>query len=78
LPTTDPAYQRGAQYLLKTWKPDGTWHVQSRSFPFQKQFESGFPYGKDQWISAAATSWAVMALALTIDPPANTGTSILW
>ena len=78
LPTTDPAYQRGVQYLLKTWKPDGTWYVQSRSFPFQKQFESGFPYGKDQWISAAATSWAVMALALTIDPPANAGTSILW
>ena len=77
LPTTDPAYQRGVQYLLKTSKPDGTWHVQSRSFPFQKQFESGFPYGKDQWISAAATSWAVMALALTIEP-ASTGNSIPW
>jgi hypothetical protein len=78
LPTNDPAYQRGVQYLLKTWKPDGTWYVQSRAFPFQKQFESGFPYGKDQWISAAATSWAVMALALTIDPPANIGTTLSW
>ncbi len=78
LPTTDPAYQRGVQYLLRTWKPDGTWYVQSRSFPFQKQFESGFPYGKDQWISAAATSWAVMALALTIDPLDNIGTTITW
>ena len=78
LPTTDPAYQRGVQYLLKTWEPEGTWYVQSRSFPFQKQFESGFPYGKDQWISAAATSWAVMALALTIDPPANIGTYLSW
>ncbi len=78
LPTNDPAYQRGVQYLLKAWKPDGTWYVQSRSFPFQKQFESGFPYGKDQWISAAATSWAVMALALTIDLPDNAGTSITW
>ena len=78
LPTTDAAYQRGVQYLLKTWKPDGTWHVQSRSFAFQKQFESGFPYGKDQWISAAATSWAVMALALTIDAPANIGTHLSW
>ena len=78
LPTADPAYQRGVQYLLKTWKPDGTWYVQSRSFPFQKQFESGFPYGKDQWISAAATSWAVMALALTIDLPANAATTITW
>ncbi|MFN0123406.1 MAG: hypothetical protein ACKV2V_23125 [Blastocatellia bacterium] len=78
LPATDPAYQRGVQYLLGTWQPDGTWHVQSRSFPFQKQFESGFPYGKDQWISAAATSWAVMALTLTIDLPANAGTTINW
>lgn len=78
LPTTDAAYQRGVQYLLRTCEPDGTWHVQSRSFPFQKQFESGFPYGKDQWISAAATSWAVMALTLTIDPPSNAGTTITW
>ncbi len=78
LPASDPAYQRGVQYLLRTWKPDGTWYVQSRSYPFQKQFESGFPYGKDQWISAAATSWAVMALALTIEPPANAGTPITW
>ena len=77
LPTNETAYQRGVQYLLKTWKPDGTWYVQSRSFPFQKQFESGFPYGKDQWISAAATSWAVMALALTIDP-SNAATPIIW
>lgn len=78
MPTSDPAYQRGVQFLLKTWKPDGSWYVQSRSFPFQKQFESGFPYGKDQWISAAATSWAVMALALTVAPPANTRTPNAW
>ncbi len=78
LPASAPAYQRGVQYLLKTWKPDGSWYVQSRSFPFQKQFESGFPYGKDQWISAAATSWAVMALALTIDLPHNAATPITW
>jgi hypothetical protein len=80
MPTSDPAYQRGVQYLLKTWKPDGSWYVQSRSFPFQKQFESGFPYGKDHWISAAATSWAVMALALTVEPPAisSAGRPITW
>jgi hypothetical protein len=78
LPTHDAAYQRGVQYLLKIWKPDGTWYVQSRSFPFQKQFEGGFPYGKDQWISAAATSWAVMALALTIDSPPNAASPIPW
>jgi hypothetical protein len=38
--------------------------VKSRSFPFQPYFESGFPYGPDQWISAAGTSWATMALTL--------------
>lgn len=78
VPTSNPAYQRGVQYLLKTCELDGTWHVQTRVFPFQKYFESGFPYGKDQWISAAATSWAVMALALTIDLPDNAGASITW
>jgi hypothetical protein len=34
-------------------------------------FESGFPYGHDQWLSCAATSWAVMALAEAL--PAKTG-----
>jgi mono/diheme cytochrome c family protein len=29
---------------------------------------SGFPHGKDGWISSAATSWAVMALATSLDP----------
>jgi hypothetical protein len=39
--------------------------VKSRSEAFQPYFESGFPHGKDQWISAAGTSWAITALALT-------------
>ncbi len=25
---------------------------------------SGFPHGRDSWLSAAATSWAVLALSL--------------
>jgi Ankyrin repeats (3 copies)/Squalene-hopene cyclase C-terminal domain len=58
----DPAYQRGVKYLLSTQLEDGSWHVRSRSVPFQPYFESGFPHGRDQWISAAATNWAVMAL----------------
>ena len=32
--------------------------------PIQAYFESGFPYGVNQWISAAATGWATTALAL--------------
>lgn len=64
LSTKDEAYQRGVQFLLKTQKDDGSWHIQSRSKPFQTYFESGFPHGKDQWISSAGTSWATMALVL--------------
>jgi hypothetical protein len=37
--------------------------VASRAPKLQPYFESAFPYGHDQWISVAATSFAVMALA---------------
>jgi hypothetical protein len=36
---------------------------------FQPYFESGFPHGHDQWISAAATAWATMALTLAVEHP---------
>jgi hypothetical protein len=65
LSTSDPAYQRGIAYLLRTQFDDGSWLVRSRSNPFQPYKESGFPHGRHQWISAAGTSWAVMALTLT-------------
>lgn len=58
----DAAWKRGIDYLLRTQQSDGTWHVKTRSFPFQPYFESGFPYGHDQWISIAGSSWATMAL----------------
>jgi N-acyl-D-amino-acid deacylase len=64
--TTDRTYERGIAFLLRTRQPDGSWFVRTRSFPFQPYKESGFPHGKDQWISAAGTSWATMALALTV------------
>jgi hypothetical protein len=67
LPVTHRAYQRGVNYLLANQAADGSWMVVTRSFPFQKYFESGFPYGHNQWISAAASSWATMALILTVD-----------
>ena len=56
-------YQDGAAYLLRTQLDDGTWHVRSRGFGFQAYFETGFPHGRDQFISSAATAYAVMALA---------------
>jgi hypothetical protein len=63
---SDGAYQRGIQYLLSTQFPDGSWHVRSRAIKFQPYFESGFPFGHDQWISAAATSWDAQAIALSL------------
>jgi N-acyl-D-amino-acid deacylase len=63
--TTDSVYARGVAFLVRTQFPDGSWHVKTRSEAIQPYFESGFPYGPDQWISAAGTSWAVTALSLT-------------
>jgi hypothetical protein len=68
LATDDPAYQRGISFLLSDQKPDGTWFVHSRSKPFQPYFESGFPYGKDQFIAVAASGWAATALGLALPP----------
>ena len=65
------AYRRGLQYLLSSQGDDGSWHVESRSKPFQKYFESGFPDGKDQFISLAASSWAATALALALPAQAK-------
>jgi hypothetical protein len=58
-------YERGVRFLMQTQRPDGSWHVASRAVRFQQHFDAGFPYGKDQFISAAATSWATMALMLS-------------
>jgi len=61
----DPVYRKGVAFLLRTQMEDGSWFVSSRATPIQAYFESGFPYGLNQWISAAATAWATAALALS-------------
>jgi ankyrin repeat protein len=63
---SDPVFHRGVNYLLSTQHDDGSWYVRSRSVKFQPYFESGFPYGQDQWISAAGTNWAALALTLAV------------
>jgi ankyrin repeat protein len=62
LSAKDTAYRRGVQFLLDTQLEDGSWFVRSRAVPVQPYFESGFPHGRDQFISAAAANWATMAL----------------
>ena len=58
---------KGLKFLLGTQSEDGSWRVASRATKFQQYFESGFPYGHDQWISTMATGWAANALALSIN-----------
>lgn len=65
MPADDPVYQQAVKFLLATQLADGSWHVATRSKPFQTYFESGFPHGDDQFISMSATCWATMALILT-------------
>ncbi len=66
LPVDSTAYRNGVRFLAATQGPDGSWHVASRAPKFQPYFESGFPYGQDQWISQWATGWATIALAQSL------------
>jgi len=63
---TDPAAKRGIQFLLNSQLEDGSWLVRTRAIRIQPHYESGFPHGLDQFISAAATNWASTALALAV------------
>jgi ankyrin repeat protein len=68
---SDPVFRKGLEYLLSTRASDGSWHVKSRSIWLQPHLESGFPYGRDQFISIAGTAWATLALTLAAAEPAN-------
>ena len=69
LPVSDTAYQRGVKYLLARSRRTAPGMSETRH-AFQPYFDAGFPHGFDQWISAAGTSWATMALSLA--SPAQT------
>jgi N-acyl-D-amino-acid deacylase len=71
-PVSSDVYRRGVGFLLRTQFPDGSWLVRTRTFPLQPPRDSGFPHGKHQWISAAGTSWAAMALSLSMPELAST------
>src|SRR4029450_13318099 len=67
---SDPVYQRGLAFLVRTQAADGSWHVATRLPPWVNPpyFESGYPYGRDQFISVAGANWAIMALTRAIGP----------
>lgn len=66
VPTTNEACRKGIQFLLRNQYQNGAWLVKTRSFPTQPYFESGYPFGNNQWISAAGASWAALAIAQTL------------
>jgi ankyrin repeat protein/mono/diheme cytochrome c family protein len=68
VPASHSAYQRAVEYLLRTQFDDGSWFVKSRTWPFQAPFDSGFPHGRDQWVSIGGSAWAVMGLLLSCEP----------
>jgi len=56
--------QSAINYLLRTQDPSGAWIVNTRSNPIQPYVEADFPpYDDNQFISAAASNWATLALA---------------
>jgi ankyrin repeat protein len=65
---SDPVFRKGVEYLLSTQAGDGSWQVRSRAIWLQPYLDSGFPYGRDQFISTAGTAWATLALTLAAEP----------
>ena len=65
LPATTEAVHSGLKFLLSRQHADGSWQVTTRSEPFQTYYESGYPHGKDQFISITAGGWATIALLLS-------------
>src|SRR5262249_56862091 len=67
VPTSDPAYRKGVEWLLRNQLADGSWFAATRAVPVQPHtFESGFPHGWHQFASAGASSWATLALLFTL------------
>ena len=64
-------WRRGIEFLIRTQASDGTWHVPTRLPPWVSPpyFESGYPYGRDQFISVAGANWSLRALALALPNP---------
>lgn len=66
IPGDHPAVRKAVKFLLSTQKEDGAWLVTTRSKAIQVPFDNGDPGGTSQFISFAATNWAVLALLETL------------
>jgi hypothetical protein len=66
VPAADNGYSMGVRYLMQNQYQDGSWLVRTRSYPTQPYFESGYPFGNNQFLSAGAASWSAMAIAYTL------------
>jgi ankyrin repeat protein len=59
-------WRKGARFLLATQAADGSWRVHTRMLSpanvSPEYFTTGFPYQKDEYLSYAASCWAVMGL----------------
>jgi Squalene-hopene cyclase C-terminal domain len=68
----DACYQKGLEYLLKTQDEEGAWAVETRSYPIQPFRNTDFPpYDENQFISAAGSNWALMALLNALPDKTN-------
>jgi ankyrin repeat protein len=80
-PISDSFWKRGINYLVSGQSPDGSWHVASRLHPPAQlspaYFESGYPYGHDQYLSASAASLAIIALSTALGQ-ANPAATPAW
>ena len=66
VPTNDPGYQRGVQWLLRNQLADGSWFAPTRAVPVQPHTFESFPNGWHQFVSDAASCWATMGLLFTL------------
>jgi len=66
VPTTDLAYRKGVEWLLRNQLADGSWFAPSRAVPVQPHTFESFPNGWHQFVSEAASCWATMALLFTL------------
>jgi ankyrin repeat protein len=66
IPPASGPYLKGVRFLQQNQYQDGSWLVKTRSYPTQPYFDSGYPFGNNQFISAGAASWSALAIAYTL------------